>query len=258
MKTHHALLVIFILVAALSAMGQGDDGALSVLMHAARDADMMWTSGIHPSVETSFSPPSDGYGFGVNPSVGVALQYPHFMLGAGVGYGFVRKVDDNDQVPNEHGHTRDAEASVYWRRGRNFIGPGASWGETAVTPYRKYSWAPEIDAGHDFNALRIVASYFRSLREYTDYPSLVQFTPGPGQPALSNYCICSNGVSGIGFDAWLALRKKAPAHVFIHYSLSLGYYHETVTDPYNTTMTEQQKSNKDTGGSVSLGVVYRR
>ncbi len=256
MKSQYALFLLLVL-SALNAAGQNGQGALSALIHEARDAHMVWTSGIHPSAEISFSAPSSGYGVGADPSVGIALQYPHFMLDADVGYGFVRKVDDNDQVPHERGHTRGAWASVSWRRGRNFIGPGASWKETAVTPYRKYSWAPEIDAGHDFNALRIMASYFRSLREYTDYPSLLQFTPGPGQPALSRYCICSNGVSGVGFDLWQASGEKTPAHVLLHYSFSLIHFHESVTDPYNAQLTAQQKSDISFDGAFSVGVVVR-
>jgi hypothetical protein len=256
MKSQYVLFFLLVL-SALSAAGRDGEGALSALIHQARDAHTVWTSGIHPSAEIGFSAPSNGYGFGADPSVGVALQYPHFMLDAGVGYGFVRKVNDNDQVPHEHGHTRAASVSVSWRRGRNFIGPGASWGETAVTPYRKYSWAPEISAGHDFNALRTAVSYFRSLREYIDYPSLVQFTPGPGQPALSRYCICSNGVSGVGFDLWQAPGEKALAHVLLHYSFSMIHFHETVTDPYNTQLTAQQKSDMSLGGTFSLGVVVR-
>jgi hypothetical protein len=256
MKPRYALFIIFVLCA-LNVAGQDGESVVSMLTHEARESDMVWISGIHPFLETNLSLPSLGYGLGVSPSVGVELQYPHFMLAASAGYGFVRKVDDNDQVPNEHGHTRGAGADVYWRIGRNFIGPGASWGETAVTPYRKYSWAPEIDAGHDFNALRVVTSYFRDLREYTDYPSLVQFTPGPGQPSLSHYCICGNGVSGIGFDVWQAPGEKAPAHVLLHCSFSFFRYHETVTDPYNTALTSQQKADMYFSGSFSLGIVVR-
>jgi len=255
MQPSYALFIL--LVFALTAAGQDDQGALSLLIHAARDADMVWTSGIHPSIELGVSPSSDGYGFGVNPSVGVALQYPHLMVDATARYGFVSKVDDNDQVPNERGHTRAASANVFWRRGRNFVGPGASWGETAVTPYRKYSWSPEMSAGHDFNALRVTASYFRSLREYTDYPSLVQFTPGPGQPSLSHYCMCGNGVSGVALDLWLAPGEKAPAHVLLHYSLSVMHFHESVTDPYNTELTAQQKSDESNNASMYFGVVLR-
>jgi hypothetical protein len=256
MKTY-ALLLIFIL-AALSTEAQDDTGFWSTLVHAATYGDMVWTSGIHPSTEISLSPPSQGYGFGVSPSLRLDLQRRHFMLGASAGYGFVRKVDDNDQVPHEHGHTRDASVSVYWRRGRNFTGPSASWGETAVTPYRKYSWAPAIDVGHDFSRLRTVASYFRSLREYADYPSMTQFTPGPGQPEVSHYCICGNGTSGVGLDLLYALGSRASSHVLLHYSLSVVHFHETVTDPYNTELTAEQKSNTDIAGSVSFGVVYRR
>jgi len=257
MKPRYGFLVVIVL-AATNAKCQSGDGFLSVLIHAAHHPDMVWTSGIHPFVEVSLSPPSEGYGFELMPSAGVALQYPHFMLDADASYGFVRKVDDNDQVPHEHGHTRGLSADISWRMGRNFIGPGASWGESAETPYRKYSWAPAAFAGHDFNSMRITASYFRSLREYVDYPSLVYFTPGPGQPSLSPYCICSNGVSGVGFDLWQAPSEKARAHLLLHYSLSVIHFYDTVTDPYNSVLTAEQKANTNIGGSVSFGVIYRR
>lgn len=262
-------LTVLLVLAGANAAGQNNQGnstdAIEMSSQAGRLAplqqdhpsDEVWTSGIHPSVDVSAFPPSAGYGFGLTPSVGISLQYTHFMLDAQVGYGFMRKVNDNDQVPNEHGHTRDASSTVYWRKRRNFVGLGASWGETAVTPYRKYSWAPDITAGHDYNLVRITASFSHDLHEYTDYPSLVEFTPGPGQPALSHYCRCGNGTSVVTFNLWESILHKRPAGILLHSSLSMIYFHDTVTDPYNLQLTLQQKANSYFDASLSFGLVIR-
>jgi len=215
-----------------------------------------WSAGIHPYIEPGFSVGGAGYGPGFASSAGLDFEQPRFMLLATGGYGFIRKTNDADQVPNEHGHTRSAEVEAFLRLGRNFAGLGAQWGETADTPYRKYSWAPEIAAGHDFGGVaRIVGSYFRSRREYTDYPGPAQFTPGPGQPAYSDYCICGNGVSGGDVQLWvpLAVRK----HVILHYDVSIIHFHETVTDPYDTPLTALQDAKRSFSGGSTFGVQFR-
>jgi hypothetical protein len=35
------------------------------------------------------------------------------------------------------------------------------------------------------------------------------------------------------------------------------HFYDTVTDPYNTALTAQQKSNMNFGGSFSFGIVVR-
>jgi hypothetical protein len=215
----------------------------------------VWKDGFHPWVEPAIGI-SEGYSIGFSPDVGFDWQRPQFLLSASAGYGFMRKNHDNDQVPNEKGHTRSLGMDLFWRRGNNFLGSGASWGETAVTPYRKYSWAPDVAAGHNWRYIRAEVAYFRDRREYTDYPGYNAYTPGPGQPQYSNYCICSNGVTGWNFDEWYAPGETA--HFLYHFSATIYRYHTTVTDPYSGALTQEQESQVGTAGAVGFGVVIRK
>jgi len=211
--------------------------------------------GIHPYLEPEFTI-AGGYSPGFASSGGVDFEQVRYFMLATANYAFVRKNNDGAQVPNEHGHTRGLEGQAFWRLGSSFVGGGAQWGETAVTPYRKYSWAPEISAGHDFRPeVRILGSYFRSLREYTDYPGIVQFTPGPGQPAYSRYCICGNGVSGVGLQVWFA--PQARGHMIFHYDANVIHFHQTVTDPYDVPLSASESAQKSFSGEITYGVQFR-
>jgi hypothetical protein len=215
----------------------------------------VWRNGFHPFVEPQLSI-SEGYTIGPSVDVGIEWQRPQFLVHAVAGYGFLRKDNDNDQVPNERGHTRSLGADLFLREGQTFVGPGFTWGETAVTPYRKYAWAPSIGGGHDFRYFRLTADYFRDRREYTDYPNAIVFTPGPGQPSPSPYCICSNGVTGVGVEAWYSPSESA--RVVFDYSCSVYRFHTTVTDPYNTILTASQQAERYTGAGCGFGLVIRR
>jgi len=220
----------------------------------AQDQDTVWTRGIHPFIEPQFEPASSGYGSGFIARVGIDVEAAHFALRATSSYGFIRKVNDNAQVPHEHGHTRKSEGGMFLRKGKTFFGPGAKWSESANTPYRKYSWAPEVVAGRDFGSLRLQGTYFRNQREYTDYPDLVLFTPGPGQTSPSYYCICGNGVAGVNADAWWAPGNR---HVLFHYVISITHLHDTVTDPYSSYLTGLQESQQHIAVGVTVGLVIR-
>lgn len=218
-----------------------------------------WAPGFHPYIEPTFFSGGGGMNAGFVGAGGLEYEARHFAVETSASYGFVRKVNDNDQVPDEHGHTRRAEGLAYWRLRDYFVGAGASWGETAVTPYRKYSWAPEISGGrrwvHNDQEFRIDASYFRARREYTDFPTSVQFTPGPGQPRSAAYCICSNGVSGYDLQVWHAPGESG--HMLFHYDLRIIRFHTTVTDPYNLPMTAEQSGQHGTGAEGTVGVQFR-
>jgi hypothetical protein len=215
-----------------------------------------WSVGLHAYLEPQFFTGGGGFGPGITSTGGLDFEQRHFLLLGNGSYGFIRKTNDGDQVPNEGGHTRGAEGETFWRVGGNFAGIGANWGETAVTPYRKYAWAPEIAVGRDFReSVRLMVAYWRSRREYTDYPAIVQFTPGPGQPKFSRYCICNNGVSGVRSQLWFAPFLRG--HAMLHYDVGVIFFHQTVTDPYNAPLTSFQDSQKYFSGSFTLGVQFR-
>jgi hypothetical protein len=223
------------------------------------DVKSPWAPGFHPYLEPDFFTGGGGYGSGFTSSGGIDYDARRFELQLEGTYGFIRKTNDNDQVPNEHGHTRGVDGLLYYRLHEWFLGGGASWGETAVTPYRKYAWAPGISAGHaffyHFTDFRIQAGWSHSLHEYTDYPTIVQFTPGPGQSAFSTYCICNNGVNAYNLDVSVSLSDSG--HVLLHSNFNVLRFHETVTDPYNLSMTAQQDADHGTAVSLTSGVQFR-
>lgn len=251
-----------ILAAAPPLVAQQDENSFVGLLRdlASDDQPLVWTDGPHVSLELPINPPSHGYGWDFSPILGVELKWKRLVTKANASYGFARKVNDNAQVPHEKGHTRNVGGAVLFRvGGRNYLGGGAGWGETSTTPYRKYSWEPQISFMHEFNLMRLQVSYFRSEREYTVYPSPIVFTPGPGQPEYSTYCICSNGGSGVQMQGWTAAPARNGLRFFqLHYKFTIDSFHDTVTDPYNLYMTRQQKAHRMTGGDITVGLVYRR
>jgi hypothetical protein len=266
MNRHRLLLFATLslgLVAAAPVLAQqdGEENLVSMVRDMiSDDHPLIWTNGFHVSVELPVNPPGEGYGWGFSPAAGVEWKWKRLVIKADASYGFVRKVNDNDQVPNEKGHTRSLGGDIFLRLSRrNYFGIGASWGETDTTPYRKYAWSPTIAFMHEFHLTRFQVSYFRHMREYTDYPSSIAFTPGPGQPTFSTYCICSNGVSGVDMEGWTAMPAKNGLRFFqVHYWLTISRFHDTVTDPYNLYMTRQQMGNRWTGVDASMALVYRR
>jgi hypothetical protein len=218
-----------------------------------------WAEGFHPYVDPQIFSGGAGYGPGFVGDGGVDYIARRFEIQLSSSYGFIRKTNDNDQTPNEHGHTRGVEALALYRLHKWFLGGGAEWDETAVTPYRKYSWAPEISAGrtffYHFVDFRVQGAWWHALHEYTDYPNVAKFTPGPGQQALSTYCLCNNGVTGYGVDVLISMSDWG--HVLLHSNFGLIRFHETVTDPYNLSLTARQDADRNTAASLTSGIEFR-
>jgi hypothetical protein len=226
----------------------------------AQDRANPWSPGIHPFIEPQLFSGGDGFGWGFTSAGGLDIERRRFIVNTAGNYGFIRKTNDDDQVPNEHGHTRGVSGEAFLRSGRVFFGPAIEWRETAVTPYRKYAWSPEIGAGRDFGdrdwSMRLQGSYFRAIHEYVDYPTEVAFTPGPGQPSSSYYCECTNGVTGVDIDMWMR-SPAASGHVLLHENLQVNRFHETITDPYNLSLTAAEQSQRSMGSTVTAGIVIR-
>jgi hypothetical protein len=218
-----------------------------------------WSPGFHPYLEPQFFSGGGGYGPGFTSAAGVDAIWRRFEFDAAGNYGFIRKTNDDDQVPSEHGYTRGVSGTSLYHAGSWLAGGGARWGETDVTPYRKYSWAPGATAGRAFFYhlvdFRVLGGWSHSLREYTDYPTTVQFTPGPGQPQFSTYCICGNGVNAFSLDVFVSVMQRG--HVLLHYSFTVLRFHETVTDPYNLRMTAEQDADHGTAGGFTFGTQFR-
>jgi len=216
-------------------------------------------------VESDLNVNGNGYQ-AVSPDIGIGID----MEGRAISvtttarYDFVRKTNDSDQVPNEKGRFREANAELLYKLHSGsswFITAGAEWCEASMTPYLKSNWSPSAGAGHDFvnevDSWRFQVSYSRDLNEVVRYPTLVSFTPGPGQAALSYTCsLCGNGVQAIALSGEYP-SPNSSAHWFLLMTLETDWFHETITDPYNLAMTEDQKSQHYHSGSFSVGVIFR-
>jgi hypothetical protein len=135
-------------------------------------------------------------------SAGVDMEGRHLGVQITGTYNFTRKTNDNDQVRNEKGRFREAEAELLYKFHSNsswFVALGASWNEASMTPYMKSRWSPQVGGAHDFTneigSWRFQVLYLHDVNEVVRYPSVLQFTPGPGQSAQSYTCsLCGNGV----------------------------------------------------------------
>jgi len=201
---------------------------------------------------------SDGYQqFSGELGAGVFAEEKHFTISAEGTYNFMRKTNDNDQVPNEKGRVRQAESTVFYKINNWLLGVGAGWTETSLTTYMKSAWYPKLGGCRDFTFGRLTAMYLREENEVVRYPSLVHFTPGPGQGGLSYTCsLCGNGAKGVDI-AFVYPNPKQKRHLFLSWKVTPIWFHETVTDPYNTPLTKTQKSQKEFGGGQTVGLLWR-
>jgi hypothetical protein len=202
--------------------------------------------------------------FAGNTGAGIEMEESHFIVNAEGFYDFMRKTNDNDQVPNEKGRVRTADGEVFYKfhPGSSwFFGGGAGWTETSLTTYMKSAWNPRIGGGHDFvselNSWRLQVLYLRDQNEVVRYPSLVQFTPGPGQLASSYTCsLCGNNVQGVEASVWYP-SPSSPHRLLMHWVVTPVWFHASVTDPYNVDLTQSQKSQHDISGSYYVDLIYR-
>jgi hypothetical protein len=171
------------------------------------------------------------------------LAHAHF------GYDNGHKTDDGDQ-PNPKGHDRYLNFSGYWRIRHHqkwFAGGGWRWSQLSTTNYTKGGSRPFFGGGYDL--------YFdrRGTRpeDVGDYLSarftLNYFTSGTDW---------QNGSHGIDFGLWMP-RPIEKRHLFFAYRLLLYRANETVTEPTNLPLTQQQRADRFFDSTVSIGVMYR-
>ena len=201
---------------------------------------------------------SEGYqSVGGNLGAGVDADEPHLIFIGEAFYDFLRKTNDNDQIPNEKGHVRTADGTVFFKTHKLLLGGGAGWDETSLTTYTKSAWTTRIGGGYDFDAFRLTVLYLRDENEVTRYPVPAQFTPGPGQNALSYTCsLCGNALQGFEIGGWYP-SPTVKRHLFIHVAVTPVRFHDTVTDPYNLTLTQSQKAVHTISGSYYVNLLWR-
>jgi len=196
---------------------------------------------------------------------GVDYEQDRLTLTGNLGYNSAKKLDAGN------GHSIGFGGSAFWRpkpldgggswRSGWYVGGGAGFGKTVTDEYSKQSWQPKFGIGRDILkndwSGRLQAAYFWQTKWLTEYPTPVQFTQGPGQPALSRTCSrCDNGLKGVEMDFW----EPSPAtshHWFFHETVIPYWFHDSVTDPYDAVTTEIQKGNRHAGADAAFEMMFR-
>lgn len=212
---------------------------------------------INPYVEIGPSLNGGGYssvsGTG---TVGLNVDTRHFLLESSATFDTAGKTNDGTEN-NDKGHNIACGSDVFYRLSSGwFFGSGLNWSKTITTNYDKEATHPAVGGGKDFASFRLQFTYFREENEITHYPTLVQFTPGPGQAQFSYTCHCGSGVNGFETQLWYP-SPMSTHHIFFHATLQTYWFHTTITDPYDTALTQQQESSRNSSGGLNYSLMYR-
>jgi hypothetical protein len=173
----------------------------------------------------------------------------HESLGA---YDNGHKVDGGVQ-PNPSGHDRYLEGGIYLRPFRGphwlgnpgswFFGAGYRWNQLSTTRYTKGSNGILVGGGYDL-ALRRCSECRRdfSMRIALDW------------------LMAGNDWQNGSHGPQLALTipsARENRHLFFEERLAVYSFHETVTEPTNVSLTQQQQAQKDWDGTSTFGVMCR-
>ncbi len=212
---------------------------------------------INPYVEIGGSANGGGYSLlSATGTVGLNVDTRHFLLESSAIFDAARKTNDGTEN-NVKGHDITFGSDVFYRLSSGwYFGGGLDWGKTITTNYDKEAAHPAIGGGKDFASFRLQFTYYREKNEITHYPTLVQFTPGPGQAPFSYTCHCGNGVNGFETQLWYP-SPMSTHHVFFHATLQTYWFHTTITDPYDTVLTQQQESSRNSSLGLNYSMMYR-
>jgi hypothetical protein len=171
-------------------------------------------------------------------SVGGGLSFePRYAIVEAIAtYDNAHKTNDGT-VDNTKGHIRSIVASTFVRMpGYWFVGGETGWDQLSTTNYKKSSRTIVFGGGRDLSVwntdARIKVSY--------------------ALPVLDHI----NGVQGVNFTLYLPspLRQKR----FVYYdSIGLAFFHATITEPNNPSLTAAQQSDRDFAISCVVGVFMR-
>ena len=219
-----------------------------------------------PRLQSKFPRPYLELGATINPcgyktfsataTAGVDFESEHFVFKASAVYDTAKK-HTSTAIDNDRGHLVGFGYNSFYRFSNSwFLGAGMSWGKTISNEYTKEATYPKLIVGKDMESVRLQFAYLREENEITHYPTLVRFTPGPGQSQLSHTCHCGSGVNGGEAQLWYP-NPRLKKHIFFHADLQLFVFHTTITDPYNVSLTNAQKSAHDWSGSLTYSMMYR-
>ena len=173
---------------------------------------------------------------------GVDIEAKRFLVRSFASYNTVRK-DAPGISPTSHGRKRELGTDAFYRKGNWHYGAGALFLQEAITEYTKQSLFGLVGGGHDFQDTRIQLMYLKAFNDQTRYPD------GRG-------CQCTNGVQGFRFNIWIP-NPSDEGHIFLAMNLTGVWFHMTVTDPSNATLTAAQKSQHSVDSTAKIELMYR-
>lgn len=178
---------------------------------------------------------------------GIDVESSHFLARALGAYDDGHKGDDGDQ-PNPKGHDRYLDSAVYYRlrsgllRGLYF-GGGYTWSQLSTTNYTKGSGRYQLGGGYDM--FRRPCNDCR--RDFSMRVNMDWITAGQDW---------ENGTHGPNTAITLPspIEKR---HWFVVERIGIYRFHQTITEPNNSSLVQFQLSKKSFDGFDDIGIVYR-
>jgi hypothetical protein len=174
---------------------------------------------------------------------GLDLESKHAIFRALAAYDNGHKTDDGDQ-PNVNGHDRYLESAAYFRAGHGWsFGMGWRWNQLSTANYSKDGSRPEFGGSYDW-FLHPCSSCRRafSMRFDADW-----VTAGTDR---------QNGSHGPTAALWFPAPSEK-RHLFWRQTVSIYRFHESVTEPNNLSLTQQQTAQKHFDSTADFAVIYR-
>jgi hypothetical protein len=211
----------------------------------------------HPYIKGSFELMPGGYASTAE-EIGGGLTWdkPHFVFESYAGYDNGRKSNDNT-VNNYKGHDRYLRGDIAYKIDRGYyFGVGGRWSQLSTTNYTKggsafnaSSWHPAAIVGKDYFREKYSARgqfgyFFKSPNETVNYPD-------------GTHCNkCGNGTNG--FEVSFMMPSPATArHFFFREDILVYWFHDTVTDPTNLVLTQEQIGHGGHTAAVTFSLLYR-
>jgi len=174
--------------------------------------------------------------FSESASAGLGFDSTHLILEALASYNNAHKANDGT-VGNEKGHIRSLGGSAYYRLPNYwFFGTSGAWGQLSTTNYTKQSWGMNFGGGTDF------------ISEGASFRLSAAYAP----PAFDH----RNGSQGPSFQ-FIVPSPLEQRHVMFVIDTDILFFHDTITDPNNIILTEQQKNQRGHSATSRFGLLFR-
>jgi hypothetical protein len=174
---------------------------------------------------------------------GLDLESKRLIFRALAAYDNGHKTDDGDQ-PNLKGHDRYLESAAYFRVGHGWsFGMGWRWSQLSTTNYSKGGSRPEFGGTYDW-FLRPCGASRRAFSMRFDVDWITAGTDS------------QNGSHGPTAVLWFPAPSEK-RHLFWRQTVSVYRFHESVTEPNNLFLTQEQNSQKHMDITADFAVIYR-